>query len=401
MIEETTEQAPYVYTLSTGEYAATVEKIEKINDRAEKRGFTGRLEVVGVPREKKSTHPLTGIETVETVVDTQITGKAPSYAGFTFLARIDRVGDTFTIATAPGVDHVDRALVHAGECDHCGFNRRRNNTYLVRNDETGETVNVGSTCIKDFLGWDASVVFFTQADLSEDLDSLNFGGGYYERHFTVDTVLATAVAATKAHGWVPASSYDDMPTKSVVSLALMPPMKLHPREKALLEAMAAFADEAVAHAANVKAYILSDDFAGQSTYVENLKVLAAADVVTSKHFGLLASAPQAYARHLGQVAERKAQASKSEGSEWVGQVGDKKVLVEGTIEQVRYFHGDYGTTTIYKILSKEGNLFTWFSSNGALGDDEGVEVKITGTIKKHEEFKGTKTTVLTRCKVLS
>lgn len=384
------------YALSYGEYVATVEKIAKINARAQKRGFTGSLAVEATREERKTTNQYTGIETVQTVYVTKVTGTAPSYGGWTFLARIDREGDSFVIATAPGVDHVERDLVKPGECDHCGYNRNRNNTYLVRNDETGQTLNVGSTCIKDFLGWSGSVVFFDTRDSSLEPE---MGGVYYAPEYSVDTVLAIAYAAIRAHGWVPASSYDGRPTRSFVDMALLR-SRLTDREQAEVNALRAYAAEATEKVAEIKGFLLSDEFSGTSTYVENLKVLLAQDYVSSKQFGILASAPQAWIRHNEAQAERKAQAAKTAESEYIGQVGDKKVVVEGTIEAIRYIDGAYGTTTLYTILTKDGNLVKWFSSNGALGDDEGVAVKIQGTIKDHEEYRGVKSTVLTRCKAI-
>jgi hypothetical protein len=388
-----TEQEWAGYALSYGEYHATVEKIAKINDRARKRGFTGGLKVEAT-REERTTTTVAGIDKTEIVYVTKVTGTAPSYAGWTFLARIDRVGDSFTIATAPGVDHVERGLVRPGACDHCGHDRRRNNTYLVRNDETGQTVNVGSTCIKDFLGWDATVVFFGSGDSSLEPE---MGGSHYAPEFSVDTVLAIAYAAIKSHGWVPSSAYDGVHTRSYLDLVLLR-ARLTEEEKRMVAALRVHAAEATEKVAQIKAYLLSDEFSGTSTYVDNLKVLVAANTVTGRHFGLLASAPQAWIRHNERQAQVKAEAAKTVESDYIAEVGTKKVRVEGTIEAIRYIEGQYGTTVLYTILSKEGNLVKWFASREALGDEEGVEVTIEGTVKKHDEYRGVKSTVLTRCK---
>jgi hypothetical protein len=394
IMNEATTFEPMTWALTHGEYIATIEKIAKINDRAVKRGFTGRLVVEGTREERTEVDTLTGLDITHVFYNTRVTGTAPSYGGFTFLARIDRVGDSFTIANAPGVEHVERSLVHPGECDHCGMNRQRNNTYLVRNDETGETVNVGSTCIKDFLGWDASVTFFAEGDV----EPVEQGGAYYAPQYSVDTILAFSIAAIRAHGWVARSSYTGQPTADLV-LMVLSGRRLTEREAEIARALRAHAPEAEALAAEVKAFILSDDFNGTSTYVDNLKVIAAQDAVTGREVGLLASAPQAYTRHLGQAAERKAKAAKTEGSDFVGAVGDK-IEVKGSIEAVNFIDGAYGTTTLYTILGEDGNLYKWFSTNGALGEDKGVQVHIKGTIKSHDEYRGVKSTVLTRCKSL-
>lgn len=387
--EANTTFEPMTWVLTPGEYAATVAKIEKINERAQRKGFTGSLSVEGVREERTTTNALTGIETTEIVWNTRVVGEAPSYGGYTFLARIDRVGETFVISSAPGVESVDRSLVHAGECDHCGYNRQRNNTYLVRNNATGETVNVGSTCIKDFLGWSASVTFFSNSDM-EPAE----GGFYAVREYSVETVLALAYAAIKTHGWVARSSYDSTPTADLVAMALSG-RRLTEHEEAIVRGLRAHAEEATSMVQAVKAYILSDDFNGHSTYVENLKVLVAQDAVSARQFGLLASAPQAYIRATEAAVAKAAKPV----SEHVGEVKDK-VTVKGSIESIRYIHGNYGTTTLYTILGEDGNLYKWFSSAGTLGEDEGVAVHIVGTVKAHDEYNDTKSTVLTRCKTI-
>ena len=61
--------------------------------------------------------------------------------------------------------------------------------------------------------------------------------------------------------------------------------------------------------------------------------------------------------------------------------------------------GYYGTTFIYKMTDSDGRRFTWFTSIGdAMGMNE--ELKIVGTIKKHDEWNGLKETHLSRVKVV-
>jgi hypothetical protein len=77
---ETTEQAPYVWELTPAEYAATVDKVAAINDRAAKRGFTGRIELTGIPATKIWKDQISGLELTAEVVRVTITGQAPSFA---------------------------------------------------------------------------------------------------------------------------------------------------------------------------------------------------------------------------------------------------------------------------------------------------------------------------------
>jgi hypothetical protein len=383
--------------ISPAELTATRDKITKINARAAKRGFTGRFTLTADRREE--TQNLLGFTVTEVFYEVTIEGDAPSYNGWTFLARVDPLNDTFTLATAPGVDYVSRDQVRPGECDHCGINRQRKHTYLVQSTETGEVKNVGSTCLKDFLGWDGNVVFISTEEISESI-----GGGYASGPaiYDVDSVLAVAFGAIRAFGF--RRSGEPGSTAGIVR-TILGSLRLTDKERARLEPVREYADEANTKVATIKAWILSDEFSGNSTYVDNLKVAAAAGSVDDKQIGLLASAPQAYVRHLETADERAAKeaqwaadkAARTSG-EHFGAKGEK-VTINATIVSIRYSVHNHGTTVIYRLRTEDGNLAIWFASREALGEQEGVAVSITGTVKDHEEYDGVKETILTRCKV--
>lgn len=375
-------------TVTPAEYQATAAKVAKINERAAKRGFTGRLELVAEKFTVESND--LGFPVVEVFYKVSITGEAPKYDGWTFLARIDAVADTFTIATAPGVEHVSRDHVRVGECDHCQSNRARKNTYLVQGED-GLIRNVGSTCIKDFLGWDANVTFLSVEDVEKEISA---GISNIDRTFTVDAALAVAIAVTKVCGFVSTQAYGES-TASRVS-AVLHQSRVSPAEESTYNEIRAIAPQAIREVEAVKSFILSPDFAGTSTYVDNLKALVEAGEVTARQIGLIASAPQALTKHRERLAGIEAQAKVAATSEYIGEVKDK-IQVTGVITAIRYIDGQYGTTTLYTILTDQG-LVKWFSSNGALGDDIDKVVTIKGTVKAHDEYNGIKSTVLTRCK---
>jgi hypothetical protein len=387
--------------LTPAEFAATWAKIDKMNARFAKRGFTGRFELTGERVEETKTNAL-GFTITEVVYKSRITGETPKYNGWSFLARVDVVADSFTIAAAPGVDRVDRDLVRPGHCDHCSHNRARKNTYLVVNED-GEVKNVGSTCIKDFLGWQGNFAFISEAEVKEDCFGAGYGGG--EHTWTVDSVLAAAYAAIKAYGFT-STKGDGRSTASVVRLIIgaVRPTK---KDEAELHLLRDYADEATAKAVTVREWILSDEFKGDSGYVDNLKAVTGAGEAGWAQLGLLASAPQAYIRHLETAAEREAREAQwaaeklakteaAASSAFLGEVKDK-IEFRGTVTAIRYIESNYGTTTLYTILTAEKNLVKWFASSEVLGDTEGAEVHLVGTIKELDTYNGTKSTVVTRC----
>lgn len=90
------------------------------------------------------------------LVDIVVSGTAPKFEGWYFVAVVERCGDQLVCFTVPW-ETVPPEFNRFGNlcCDHCQAFRRRNKTYLIRRGEVeagGLWKQVGSTCIKDFLG---------------------------------------------------------------------------------------------------------------------------------------------------------------------------------------------------------------------------------------------------------
>lgn len=373
--------------ITPAEFAATQVKIQKINDRAVKRGFTGRLDIVGDEVEVTETGPL-GFKVTKIMVDAHITGDPPKHDGWTFLARIDIEDGGLIVHGAPGAPQVNRDTLQPGWCDHCRTNRHRTKTFVVGGDD-GTQLQVGTTCIKDFLGWDGNVVFFTDTQFDDDDDFWGGGGG--ESQWTIETILATAWATIATFGY---NKADDLnPTKYTVLDLLAGTTKDFDRTD--LDNIRGLAGQAIGKADEIRDFILGDDFAGDSDYVLNLKTLVGGRGAGPGSIGLLASAPQAWLRHNEQQIEKAADPTINE---FVGNPKDKVELTV-TVKAIRFIDGQYGTTTLYTMVDDTNHRFKWFASRPALGQDvEGETFRVKGTIKGHDEWQGQKSTVLTRVK---
>lgn len=89
-------------------------------------------------------------------------------------------------------------------------------------------------------------------------------------------------------------------------------------------------------------------------------------------------------------------------SEYVGQIGDRitvAVKCTGQHQFTTCYNGwSEEIVTIFIFEDKNENVFIWKTSTFAKIEN-GDQVDLKGTVKSHEEYKGTKQTVLTRCKV--
>ena len=85
-------------------------------------------------------------------------------------------------------------------------------------------------------------------------------------------------------------------------------------------------------------------------------------------------------------------------SEWIGEVGDKIKELPVTLIGVYGFEGRYGYSQVVKFKTEEGNLLTWFTAVN-IPVSNGENCLLSGTIKKHDQYKDQKTTIVTRCKI--
>lgn len=85
-------------------------------------------------------------------------------------------------------------------------------------------------------------------------------------------------------------------------------------------------------------------------------------------------------------------------SEWIGEVGDKLKELPVTLVGVYGFNGRFGYSQVVKFITDEGNQLTWFTAVN-ITVEKGTKCLLSGTIKKHDQYKDQKTTIVTRCKI--
>lgn len=402
----TTTDEPLTWTLTPAEFAATIERAQRINTRATKRGFTGRISVTGTEREITEQDEA-GLTRTRRVVDVEISGEAPCYNGWQFLAAVDSIetesGTEFVLRTAPGVaeSHVDRSTLVPGHCSHCTTVRRnRKYTYLVRDVETGATAQVGSTCIKDFTGWEGKPIFISVKDLEEELDEFIGGLGASAPEYSTATIVALAWAISRLYGWVPAAAEwgSRASTKSLVR------DYLDGRSKASAELRREIAPEIPAAEEKAQAIIpaLLEGLEGDGDYVTNLRVLLRAPFVEGKHLGIVTSAVSAYERMLAATTNKAAKTEEQIQSRYAGTVGEK-LEVSGTVTRLVPMESNFGyyPTTNMLVIIQSGTTVAKMATAAAWAFDveQGDQVVVVGTVKAHEEYRDVQQTVLTRPKL--
>lgn len=332
-----------------------------------------------------------------------IEGELPQLSGWKFVASIDHEEGGNVLRAIPGGGAVPARYRDAESyCEHCGTKRNRNSTFIVANAE-GETKQIGSNCLKDFLGHGNASAIAALADLQSNLyfeidriasddDEESMGGGGGQARYYEDTLDYLTYAAMCVRKWGftsrgAAQSFGRESTTAQISYQMNPPKTAKPETLFKPEPQ----DEEMAQKAVEWARNLSDaDVAGQD-YLNNLRVLARGKAMhIVKHAGLVASMIPAYLKALGVERERKEFIK----SEWQGEIGKRQEFKGLFCEKIIPVEGQYGYTFIHKFRDQQGNFFTWFASGNKLDEAKTYDVK--ATVKAHDDYKGIKQTVLTR-----
>ena len=382
-----------VYRIFVSEQNGFAKKVAEANKQAAKLGVAG----ITVNFLEKD-HVVTGKdqfgeEIVKEVQYVTVEGERPKLAGWEFMATIQHGDEAGNLLRAvPGKDDFDlSAFRHSdGTCDHCGFKRNRNNTFVVRH-ENGDVKRVGSTCVKDFLGGvDAHAAaryaeFLTEFDaaLCDDDDERDyFGGGGGPRHYRLKTFLTHVSASLNEFGWVSrsAAQYGGGSTADDA----IDRMTSRTRK-------ATYSDQDVERAEKTIEFVRTvvANKHDKSDFEHNMTVAFANDYLTTDKMGFVAYGPMMHAKHEEREAElrREQKVSNHVGAE------KERLRLTLTVESVFENEGHYGTTYITKLSDKDGNVFKWF---GSYRLDTGDTVVGKWTVKGHGEWKGVKETIITR-----
>lgn len=365
------------FRISEIDVAKTLSKAQKIASRGKSKGLSGGFEVSIQSRFEESN----GVQSEYSVL--VIEGEPVKYNGWQFVGVAEFIeGKALTKSIAGGVE-IKSSDVQVGYCEHCKKIRSRSKVIFVQNEE-GKLSQVGSSCVKDFLGWEFSAsALVTEEDFEEEFGG--FSGGSYSGFDTL-SVLALAVCAVEKIGYVP--SNNGLSTKEIVWGKLVGGTYGLNKWKEII-------GQEVTDSHREKAKELREfgkGFEGDSSYAENVRLVSGLTFQKYNTVGILVS--------LLKAAERQAEAKvekKVYKSEILAPVGEK-IEVEVTVLSENTFESQFGLTTLYTFESGEYQL-KWFSSRG-LNVEIGSKFKLKGTVKGTDEYKGAFSTVITRCKAV-
>ena len=385
--------------------------IDKANRRLERAGATARFTPVVTLKEISET-AADGITRTVTMATATMESLRLSLGRYTFVARLVPEEAGMTVHTAPGesLEGWVRPAADDTHCDHCGVKRDRVNLFVVRDDETGQLIQLGQQCIALYTGMQPKGLW--ALDFDGEISAAVGGwseGDSLTASFDIHQVLGLSMALTnggKAYvSRTNAELWEKTSTVSEVTACLYRWLPTdaecrkseHARKyrerllQAIEDGLAMAKDEVLM--AEIRSAATS--LRAGTDYADNMAVILAAESgrVSRKNIGTLASLVAIYHR----LTEERAAATKPAAAQgFIGSVGERLRDFTVTATSVREFDGDFGTTTLLVGVTDDGHVVKWFAS-GTRNWDAGDRIHFAAaTVKGHENYKGTDQTTLTR-----
>lgn len=412
-----------IYKLTPDQYEAALDRLAKLQAVARKLGVTPisltKIDDILVPYRKLS--PTTGepigpeflrLEFVCLLAGT--TPKLPNVNGnepWEFVGTIqhEETGNVIKLApVAQGrLDTAAYRQVHQ-KCDHCGLYRNRRDTYLLAQGfaANGNVLQVGSSCIKDFLGHGDPVTLMnyvqSMLDFIGDVDDITDTQRYHDsnpRKDYFDTIefLTHTACMVRHYGWISKAKAVEADQEATVARVWHNIHQHEERAKPYNDYIPPSDDDRTT-AVNAHTW-LQQEFAAKpvadrNEFEHNLITAAYDNTFEIRLGGFVAYVIQAHQRALADNIQRT---QTKRLNKHIGNPGDKMTLRGLTVARIFDYPNNFDGVTYKHIFNdRHGNTYTW--STGTIKLTQGSTYDVVGTIKEHTEYKGTNQTVLTRCR---
>jgi hypothetical protein len=362
-------------------------KAKTLAARAVKKGLSGGYELSFEYEEIKSAE---GAELVTWLV---ISGEPVKYSGWSFVAVAEYENGQAVVSGSPWYEgeQVDRSALKDGYCDACQVSRSRGKTIIVES-ESGERKQVGSSCVKDFLGAEVGGAWYSEKDPFAELDKF---GGSGKSLYTIKSILTAAAQVVRVNGAYVGKYSDSASTKSeVIDLIGLGSMKPVAAAKAKYGSAT---EEDAEQAAEVIEFAKALE--GESDWAANVKAVFAGEYIEYKRFGLVISVVGAKAKAEGKAAEQAA-VEKIEITEALyAEAGAKVEIPEAVVTFITGFETQWGFTQVIYLVG-EGYRFKWMTSSYS-DLKEGDKVAFKATVKGLDEYNGKISTQVLRVKAVA
>jgi hypothetical protein len=365
---------------------SVINQIAKLNKRARKLSLPEITVTLG--RVYPEIRTINGIKKEVLILPAEITGPLDiKYNNWQFIATLQHLSTGANIIRLCSNFSIPVKYYNCdSNCEHCNVKRNRNDTYLVRND-SGLIMQVGSSCIKDFLGGNSPDWILQHASLIADLFyCLNNTNGKLDQIFYIETVLSQTLSCIRQYGWVSKTVAEEQNMQSTASFVynnLYPP--------SLDYNICQITDDDKLKAQQVIAWVenLSDEQCIENIYLHNIRAIVNSGAVDFRNLG--------YAVSIIPAFERTNEKKNKSISNYVGEIKSRQQF-NLIVKKIFCNNSSYGAYFKYIFEDEDNNIMVWSTSKK---QDLNINQKIQllGTIKNHTFWKNVKQTEITRCKI--
>lgn len=408
-----------IYKCFKSDFDELTKRINRITKKLDKYGYKWHFEVIGESIEEVNVIDYTNYDNIPVWQFTpKNCGKiAVEVITYTFEMDNLKLGEYEVIAVLEhnAIEGSTENLIHVIKegttiplqyrtvksiCEHCNSDRQRNKTVLLQ-DMSGNIKQVGTTCIHEYTGIDGLDIIAAYQDIHDiiiDNNSLYADYariGNYPKYKNTLEYLSICIELINKEGY----KKEDIGTNGLAT-------KNAAWELILKDYKAS--EQSRQTALKVIDYFKNTTFDESQNFLNNIKLYVSQEY--TKLSGFIAYAYIAYQKQLEYEAKKAAEKAGKQ-SEYVGKLGDK-IAVELTLKKRITYETNYTyygeTQYIYIFEDAAGNEYKWNTSKCLMKQigrfeepiQAGEHITVKGTIKEHDEYNGTKQTVLTRCKIL-
>lgn len=329
-------------------------------------------------------------------------------------------------------------LDSSGECDYCRQERLRGKNFIVKDEDKGEYLRLGSSCVKKYIGINPAKYIRTLNYLRDlyhnmggymDEDEM-FGGekgdgsgnrmSPLNRVVDINKVISIIKYFIKNEGYVKREwEYDDRGwrfrtnsgegTADKVEDVIFNEEKFNkfPIDNGYIKEFLTFVSNIELRPNMVVDKYTGEEYdknAGFNEYLAKVKQVVSRPNFRIRDNAFLASAINYFENEKIRQADRK----EKEGSEWIGDVGQKIKIPYAKLVDARSGDGQFGTWYLWSFVDDSGNVLKKFGTlsdkfrievgdgDNLLGFNKGDVFGFTADIKKHDEYQGIKNTQLGR-----
>lgn len=351
-----------------------VDKVESLNRRAEKRGLAPAFSITV---EREFSVRTKGTYEYEDFVEFHIDGVYPAISGYTFAAVVDHASGGLIFRNPLFTEDVDLTpFADRKICDHCGTKRKRSKTILL-SDAAGKIIQVGTSCIIDFLGKEAGALEFF-AENSGILGDSDNGGHYVSSpHYDTVEICSIAVKLIADFGFVKSN------TPGSTAARIMDFVDEHYRSFPRDYDFTVTAEH-TEKAMKAIEFIKNSERRGD--YQENVFRIMSAGRCEKRVFSFIAAGIR------GALADiRKASESEKIEEKAVVDfpaVGTVIANEEVIVEKIFTFEGMYGAQHIFIMKSSAGIPYVWKTSTFPDVEEGRAYTIKKAKVKAHDEYKG-------------